>query len=143
MKPPVRATHYFVDGFGITLWSPSSGNLRSMSPKWSIGAARRPTTVSNGGLLGADGWDLDGTKALVRPKLFASLKPSASSMFLRRSGKSCASSSLMCWERLDHSFLSVGTKSGVPAFKFWNVLRSSLTYLTVSIHRHRRISSSK
>jgi hypothetical protein len=49
----------------------SSGNFLNKSESMSIGAAIKPATLSNGGLLGADGWLLVGMNIFVRPKLFA------------------------------------------------------------------------
>ncbi|KFZ18706.1 hypothetical protein V501_01063 [Pseudogymnoascus sp. VKM F-4519 (FW-2642)] len=76
---------YLALGFGLTV---SSGNFLNKSAKLSIDAAIKPATVSNGGLLGAEGWLLVGTMALVRPKLLALLLVSSALNLLCRAGRS-------------------------------------------------------
>ena len=90
------------------------GNFLNMSPNRSIGVASRPATVSNGfrlsqggapeqspesrltGLSGALGCERDGTKALVRWKLFAVDSESLLERALSSDGRSSCSSSFMC-----------------------------------------------
>ena len=54
----------------------------------SMGAASKPATVSNGGLLGADGCDFVDANILVRPKLLFIFSDSAISIADSSLGKS-------------------------------------------------------
>lgn len=115
---------YLVEGFYLTVLS---GNLLNKSPRWSIGAVIRPTTVSKGGLSGADGWLRDGTNALVRPNDLTIDSLLASPRELCRAGKSSFSSSLMCWLRGSIIALRAGMNSEVPALRNWKTLSFSLS----------------
>lgn len=109
-------------GFGLG----SSGQVRNISRSLSNGAVMRPTTVSNGGLLGALGWLRVGVNDFIVSNCSASLLDldgtSASSNF----GRSCSSSSLICILRSCISDSKVGMKSRSSGVMFWNLYSCSL-----------------
>jgi len=115
---------YLVLGLGLIVLS---GNFLNRSPKWSIGAVINPTTVSNGGLLGAFGWLRLGTKAFVRPKDLAIDSLSAVWIAASSAGRSSFSSSLICAFRSFMSASRVGRKSELVDLRFWNFFKASLT----------------